>query len=389
MRIAILFALVWPLAAQPQLTVGAIGGVNLTPDVNSGQQTLPSYTLPDGQVNNSTYIVTAPPRRPIIGLKLDFEFTRRWSIEVDALRREVRSTQTTILSPALIFPNGTQFDRFGPFTRTLTPWEFPVLAKYRLQTRFHPFLVGGPSFRPAGNGSGLSHAGVTAGAGVELRTPGGFRIEPQVRYTHWPDDQNGFNLGNPNRNQVEFLVGFDRRSPSGAPVSVFGQPLRVGFIAGIGLGTDFRVGQFNRAQRPERNSGIYGVVLEVPLTREWSVEADGLYRPLHGSEPEFGRSVRFAHLTWEFPVLAKYRIPLTSRLRPFFEGGPSFRAEGNLNLRNASHYGATFGGGVETSFHRLRVAPTYRYTRWSGGDESGAVSQTHRNQHQLLVSFTF
>ena len=128
-------------------------------------------------------------------------------------------------------------------------------------------------------------------------------------------------------------------------------------------------------------------MLEASLSRNWALEADGLYRPLHGTDVEFGHEVRFAHLTWEFPVLAKYRLPGTSRIRPFLEGGPSFRAEGNLNLAPASHFGGTVGAGVEARLFWLKIAPMVRYTRW-GGQTSNTSSEAWANQTQVLVSIS-
>lgn len=110
--------------------------------------------------------------------------------------------------------------------------------------------------------------------------------------------------------------------------------------------------------------------------------------PLHGSEREFSHRVRFAHLTWKFPVLLKYRFLTRSRFTAVAEGGPSFRAEGNLNLRPVSHYGATVGAGVETKLGSLRVSPVMRYTRWAG-ETGGFRAHTWANQTQVLISFAF
>ena len=380
-----LLFLAGPVQSQ-RLTFGVIGGTNLTDDVRSGQQTYSGGTLPNGQTQVNTFIVESGGRSPIIGVQLEYQLPRNWAIEFDALHRELKSTESSIISPPFELPNGQILSKLGPYTRTLGSWEFPLLAKYRLPGRtLRPFVTAGPSFRPAGTGTQLSHVGVTAGGGLELLTHG-FRVSPTVRYTRWANNGGTF-FSSPLLNQVEFLVGLDRLSTS-ADARAFGRRLSIGVIAGIGLGDDFKVGRFNEGQRPESNSGIVGVMLEAPLTKHWSVEADGLYRPLHGTEPEFNRRVRFAHLTWEFPVLAKYRFRDAGRLRPFVEGGPSFRAEGNLNLRSVSHFGATVGAGVETRWWRAKISPMVRYTRWGEGDNFD-LSHTWANQTQLLVSFAF
>jgi hypothetical protein len=245
-----------------------------------------------------------------------------------------------------------------------------------------PFFTAGPSFRPAS--VNLSHLGITAGGGVEFHV-GGFRISPTLRYTRWSGDNRL--LSALRVNQVEMLVGIDRPSTMRG-FSAFGRRLSVGLIAGIGLGADWKVSNMSPSQVAESNSGIFGVTLEAALPRNFALVANGLYRPLHGSELEFGTRVRFAHLTWEFPVLLKYRFGRTGLWRPFVEGGPSFRAEGNLNIQRVSHFGGAMGGGIEWNVGPLKVSPTVRYTRWEDkGDPT--VSRTSANQTQVLFSVAF
>ena len=372
-----LFLLQSVTAAQ-NLTIGVVAGTNLTDDVKSGRVQFPG----DG----GAFVVDPGTRRLILGLKLEYQFPRDWSVEFNALHRELKSTTTTILGTPYVLPDGSTLTQLGPFTRTLTTWEFPILAKYRLPVRkLHPFLVAGPSFRPAGTGTQLSHAGFTAGGGVEFMV-GGFRIVPGLRYTRW-STANASEFQRPLPNQVEFLAGIDR--PSLTPgVRAFGRRLSIGVIAGIGLGDDFNPGPSPDSVIPESNSGIFGVLLELPLVSSWSIEANGLYRPLHGSELEFNRRVRFAHLTWEFPVLLKRRFATGSRFTPFVEGGPSFRAEGNLNLEPVSHFGGTLGGGLETKLGPLNISPIVRYTYW-GGEPIGFRGRTQSHQTQILVSFAY
>ncbi|MBM3812696.1 MAG: PorT family protein [Acidimicrobiia bacterium] len=69
-------------------------------------------------------------------------------------------------------------------------------------------------------------------------------------------------------------------------------------------------------------------------------------------------------ITWQFPVLAKYRFAGRGGARPFLEAGPSFRTTGNRNT-NPSHTGLTAGAGLDWKQLGFRVAPTFRYTRWA------------------------
>ena len=158
----------------------------------------------------------------------------------------------------------------GPFTRTHTTWEFPMLAKYRIPvSKLNAFVALGPSLRPAGTG-------------VETQLLG-INLAPTLRYTRW-SAANRSPFGGAILNQVEFLVGFHRPSTSASP-SAFGRKISIGAIAGLGLGRDFRPPTINPFARvPESNSPIAGAMVEFGLPKNLSVEIDGLYRPFHGSD---------------------------------------------------------------------------------------------------------
>lgn len=89
-------------------------------------------------------------------------------------------------------------------------------------------------------------------------------------------------------------------------------------------------------------------------------------------------------ITWQFPVLAKYRL-VAKKWTPFLEAGPSFRTAGNLNGTNPSHVGATAGLGVETKWGPLKFAPVVRYTRWKR-DNPREFEQTASNQVEFLLN---
>ncbi|MBS1824596.1 MAG: hypothetical protein JST93_04705 [Acidobacteria bacterium] len=357
-RVFFVFALSTSAAAQ-SLSIGAVAGTNLTNDVQAGRDSIET--------------VFPGTRRPILGVSFDLSLATNTAIEFQALHRELKTTST--------------IGAFGPFTRTLTTWELPLLFKYTLSGRsVKPFFTAGPSFRPAGNGTGLSHTGITTGAGIAIHLPGGFRISPELRYTRWSYRPIGYTLGAPLLHQVELFVTIDRPSTN-RRFSVFRQPVSFGAIAGLDLGDDFIPGIFPN-HIPESNSPLFGVLAEIQLPRSLSLEVNATYRPLHGTAPEGSSRVRFAHLTWEFPILLKHRLTTHHRITPFLEAGPSFRAEGNLNLRPVSHYGATAGAGLEFRWRPIKIAPTARYTRWAGTSPP-AVSHTAPNQFQILVAIAF
>ena len=153
--------------------------------------------------------------------------------------------------------------------------------------------------------------------------------------------------------------------------AAFGQHLSFGVVGGAGLTQDFqnqRAGNTVAYSTPKR--WIAGGMVELRLPLHLSVEVDGLYHELEFTnafiEPN-GKlnSVSPAPVvTWEFPVLAKYRFSLPL-VRPFVEAGPSFRSSGNLNGSSPSSRGFAAGMGVEAHAWKLRIAPRVRYSRWA------------------------
>jgi len=164
--------------------------------------------------------------------------------------------------------------------------------------------------------------------------------------------------------------------------NVAGRKLRFGLIGGIPL-----TGGLYQPASGELQGYLGGLAIEVKLKRRVSIELNGLYRPFRGDLSEF------TVLTWQFPVLAKYRFRAESRVQPVLEAGPSFRLSGNLNRYNPSRYGITAGGGVETCYKALKIGPVLRYTRWTRDPVRSGIffrgPRTASNQVELLVAFTF
>ncbi len=137
---------------------------------------------------------------------------------------------------------------------------------------------------------------------------------------------------------------------------------------------------------------LIGPMGEIHLPLGLSVEADALYRPLNLTVTgPVGVSVNnSSYSSWEFPILAKWRFPIPL-LKPYIEGGPSFRAVGGRAGNYLSNDGITFGLGIELRIARLRIGPELRYTHW-GSDSSGASSNgisSNQNQGEFLVGFSF
>jgi opacity protein-like surface antigen len=244
----------------------------------------------------------------------------------------------------------------------------------------------GPSFRLRKNPGSAdpSPYGITAGLGAEFRT-GRFRFTPTIRYTRWSADP-PYPTTSTNADQVELLTGISYDT-SPEEWNVFGRRLRFGPVAGVvltnGLEPNLRPG----TPLSESQGYVAGLMTEFEVSRRFSVEADGLYRPLRA---HFGdRSVPFSVVTWQFPLLAKYRVSAGPKFQPFVEAGPSFRLSGNFNGYDPSEIGITAGAGIELPLLRsVRIAPAVRYTRWRT-DFKSALFHTLTNQVELLVGFSF
>jgi hypothetical protein len=138
---------------------------------------------------------------------------------------------------------------------------------------------------------------------------------------------------------------------------------------------------------------IVGPMVEFGLLPHVALEVDGLYRPMNftlavvpSNDPQNNNVSPSTVVTWEFPVLAKYRVT-THAVKPFAEVGPSFRSSGNLNGTAPSSYGGTVGLGIEAHARKLKLAPVLRYTHWAG--EGRYEPHTRRNQLELLVGVSF
>ncbi len=147
---------------------------------------------------------------------------------------------------------------------------------------------------------------------------------------------------------------------------------------------------------------LIGPTIELRMILGLSVEADALYHPISISTqtgtPSLSTSAAGSLVanpslpshtnTWEFPVMAKYHLPLPL-VKPYVEGGPTFRALSSLD-GYLSRYGFTAGIGVEAKVWKVRLAPEIRYVHW-GGDSPMASPYyaSVRNQAQFLVGVSY
>jgi hypothetical protein len=159
---------------------------------------------------------------------------------------------------------------------------------------------------------------------------------------------------------------------------------------------------------------IVGPEVRLSLPLGLGVEAAALYKRL-GYDSVFelasnSVSARSIENSWEFPVLATYRLPGHLPGAPFVSAGPAFRFATNVSLtaygtypggsasvpdpRNStalldhrSHAGIAAGFGGELRAGRLRIRPEVRYTRWAADSPQSTALQSNRNQLELLVGF--
>jgi hypothetical protein len=182
---------------------------------------------------------------------------------------------------------------------------------------------------------------------------------------------------------------------TGLPVA-FSQAVSFGLVAAGSLTGDFQsrtVGDLDIYSTPK--GWIAGGMLEIRLPLLLFLEIDGLYHPLEFTEAVVEPSGQISSVspstvvTWEFPVLAKYRFTL-ALVKPFVELGPIFRSSGNPGGTSPSHHGIAVGVGVEARAGRLKVAPAVRYVRWARDQNVGPLAPfTAPDQVELLVGIFF
>lgn len=191
--------------------------------------------------------------------------------------------------------------------------------------------------------------------------------------------------------------------------AAFGQLFSIGIKGGVPLTNAFPLSSFPAlasAARSDSKNYLVGGMVELHLPLGFSVEADGLYRPLDftTTRPLFPLAVppsqtpgetsigiqSFANVnSWEFPNVGKYRFGFPI-VKPYVEAGAVFRTLG-WQLDSFSKHGVVAGIGVELKLARLRLGPEIRYIRW--GQDSVPTPpwlvRAKRDQAEFLVGLSF
>jgi len=314
-----------PVASSQRLYWGVIGGTGLTPD-------FPLYDISGSgdSFGNPAYHFQhlAGSRSFILGGLLEVQLTNDLAIEANVLHRPLRTTVNYTTFPAGA-PSVTNTYAYV----AANTWEFPLMLKWNLPSqleweRVRPFLEGGVAFRTSQDISGSlpSQFGVTAGVGAAIRL-GKLRVAPTLRYTRW-DKETFFPPYPTKADQLEFLTRV-AWGTSSEPLHVHGRPLGLGLLGGLNGNGEF---YYPGSGVKERIGYLAGASGQLGLFHDLALEVDAVYKPLHNQD--------FTVLTWDFPVLAKYHLTKLGSA-PFVEAGPSFRAAGNLNFYNPSHYGGS------------------------------------------------
>jgi hypothetical protein len=370
-----------------QLRLGVIGGSSLTSFFHAANDTYPPDPNEPGPAFFFNVFESDPKLNFVFGPTAELSLPRGFALEVNALYRTTQTAQVL----TYLYTDGTRQTATNNLGRAKT-WEFPVLLKYALPMRgARPFVEIGPSFRVSKEtlATEPSAYGITTGLGTELHWRK-FQIAPSVRYTRWAHD-GGYPLQSTNSDQVELLTSFSY-STEAATRAIGRRHVRIGLLVGTDLLAGFTLGEYANPQTESRQVAG-GLGIEVPVRRRFSLEVDGIYRSLH-SVIEFADSnFPFTVLTWQVPVLAKYRLTAT-RYAPFLEGGPSLRLSGNTNGYKPSRYGATVGAGIETHTGSVAFAPQIRFTRWATDanlniNNNLVPTRTAPNQLELLLAVSF
>jgi hypothetical protein len=174
--------------------------------------------------------------------------------------------------------------------------------------------------------------------------------------------------------------------------ALLAQSLSLGATGGLRATDDFQYAAISESRRY-----VVGPAATLALPLGFAVEFEALYRRqgyrTGWGSPLYTSSIREADNVWEFPLLARYRIPLR-RIRPFAEAGWAPRTThgaedvsgsylSQLNPTMYTYYtgrshtawpvthGAVVGGGIQFAAGRLEFAPEVRYTHWNQQNISG------------------
>jgi hypothetical protein len=123
------------------------------------------------------------------------------------------------------------------------------------------------------------------------------------------------------------------------------QPVSFGLKGGVPL-ADAVGGNFGGSS--EARQYTVGLMVELRLPASFAFEADGLYKRTgyRASQSDSGVTIigRVRALSWEFPLLLRYYLPLAPLARPFVGGGYVIRHLSGV--KGSAHITGTTSGGT-------------------------------------------
>jgi hypothetical protein len=193
--------------------------------------------------------------------------------------------------------------------------------------------------------------------------------------------------------------------------------MSVGLKAGLRLSEEFNgsVG----AIHDESKRYTVGPTVDLRLPLRLGLEIDALYSPVGYTVQNFDFNFflrRERSDSWEFPIVAKYRLPGAVGVGPYVGVGYAprvvhgSRVDGLIDYDSAGHiisvsstkldanYDTTHGlvieGGFNLPVSRFHIAPELRYTYWNKplldiGGSHGFFYSSQQDQVEMLFSFTW
>jgi hypothetical protein len=160
-----------------------------------------------------------------------------------------------------------------------------------------------------------------------------------------------------------------------------------------------------------------GPSIEMQYTQAFSLEFSPLYRHVGydgDSSFIFVSKTRERDRSWEFPIVAKYRVLTSASVHPFLSGGVATRVMSGsateiilstpfpnfappmpttVKTKYSAMRGFIVGGGLEFGAGQIRFTPEVRYSRWNRHFldlfAQAAGRSTTPNQVQILLGISW
>jgi opacity protein-like surface antigen len=158
------------------------------------------------------------------------------------------------------------------------------------------------------------------------------------------------------------------------------QPFGLGLKLGATLNN--AISAVSTESVPDDHHLVVGPYFELRLPLHLGLEVDALH------ESSLYSSVLPGGSTWQFPVLAKYKL-LKGPVKPYVEGGIAFSHITDLkeipDLNHASNFGVVLGAGVEVKLLAPRLSAEIRYNGWAFKNIQSPTGLFESNQNQVAI----